>query len=399
MTATAAPHVSTAATGHHLLGAASFRVLAGLAALGTGALGLGLIVAPERAWPNLLLDNFYLLSVSLVGVFFIAIHRLAKAGWPTVLQRVPEAMTAYVPVGAVLMLVMLMGVPTLYHWSHPEAVAADALLQAKAGWLNVPAFAMRLVVVVALWWWLGRRIVRVSRRQDESGAIAETAAGMRASAVFTVVFALTFTIASIDWIMSLEPHWFSTLFPWYVFSSVACGGVALLTALLILLRRRGYLTATNEHHVHDLGKWVFAFSLFWGYLWFSQYMLIWYANIPEESVYYVARSEGGWWALFVANPIINVALPLLLLLPAAWKRNETLLFWVCVVIVAGHWLDLYIMVMPSATPAGPRIGPLEVAAVVGLGSLFLVLFDRAFRRAPMYPRGDPYFEESVHHHG
>ncbi|MHC4971154.1 MAG: hypothetical protein ACYTG3_02355 [Planctomycetota bacterium] len=365
-----------------------------LALLGAVAFVVGVYTARERAWHNLLLHNFYFLSLSMMGAVFIAVQYLAKAGWPTLIRRVPEAMVAYLPAGGALMLLLGFGASSVYHWAHP---GDDAILEAKAAFLNPTGFLVRMVVVLALWLWLARRLVRYSRRQDATGAVGWTHRSVRASAIFIVVFALTFSLAAIDWVMSLEPHWYSTLFPWYVMSSVFVAAVALIAVLVIVLRKHGHLPGVNRHHLHDLGKYIFAFSVFWGYLWFSQYMLIWYANIPEETTHYVQR-QGGWHWLFWVNLGVNLFVPLLCLLPLKSKQNDRRLLVLSLIVIAGHWLDIYLLVMPSLLPAGPSLGWLEVCIGLGVVSLFFLFFHASLRRAPLVPAKDPYFEESLNHH-
>lgn len=384
-------------TGHDIISPRQRRIVMLIALIGAVVFVVALTQQPERAWRNLLLHNFYFTALSLMGAIFIAIHYLARAGWHTVIRRVPEAMTAYLPLGGLLMVAFMIGGISLYPWAQPEVVAHDEILQAKAGYLNTGAVLMRTLVYFACWIFFARSLVKRSKEQDETGDVALTARNARTSGVFAVVFAITFTFATIDWLMSLEPHWYSTLFPWYVTSSVFVSALAMIALLVIVMRKRGHFPDLNEHHLHDLGKFVFAFSVFWGYLWFSQYMLIWYANIPEETTHYAIRT-GGWWALFVINPIINLGLPFILL-PAANKKRENLLMVVLLIVIAGHWLDIYLLVMPSFLAAGPSIGWVEIGIGAGIASLFLLSFDRAIRGASLIPKGDPYLQESLHHHG
>lgn len=208
--------------------------------------------------------------------------------------------------------------------------------------------------------------------------------------------AATFTVVVIDWLMSLEPHWLSTLYPWYVFAGSLAGGTAVLTLFVLALASRGTLPV-NPHHLHDLGKYVFAFSCFWGYLWYSQYMLIWYSNLPEETSHYVLRLSPVWKPWFLANLFINCAAPFLLLLPAAWKKSRRLLALACIVVAFGHWMDVLLLVVPAVCPEGPLLGIAEVGGGVGFAGLFVLVVDAALRRAPMVPLRDPYIIESLHH--
>lgn len=369
-----------------------------LAAVGAVFFLVALKTAPQKALAHLLLGNVYFLMLAAAALVFIAIQNLAGAGWPTLFRRVPEAMTAYLPAGAAVMLVVLAGSHSLYHWAHEGAGVHDAVLHAKAGYLNLPFWTARTALALLLWWAFARAIVRNSRRQDQDGDLEHTRKNKRLSAAFLVVFGATFTLASIDWVMSLEPHWYSTIFPWYMFGGAFLQALAAITLLTVLLHRRGLFPEFNEHHRHDLGKYVFAFGVFWAYLWFSQFLLIWYANIPEESVYFAARSSRGWLAVQALSFLANFLVPAGLLLRARAKKDDRTLVAACLSVCAGRWLDLYVMVLPAVSAAAR---PHWVAAPVflGLAGLFVLLFDRAFDSAPPVPAKDPYLVESLHHHG
>lgn len=365
--------------------------------LGFVLFALGLAVDAPRAWRNLLLNNFYLLAISLMGTVFVAIHYLVRGGWATVLRRIPEALVGYLPVGSALMILLLVGLPSVYHWAEPHAMEHDAILEAKSPFLNAPFFIARMFFYLGVWYGLSRAIVRLSLRQDTSTDLGLTERNVHISAIFIIVFGLTFSLASIDWIMSLEPHWYSTLFPWYVMSSTFVASLALITIIAVVLQRNGTLPELNDAHMHDLGKYVFAFSVFWGYLWFSQYLLIWYSNIPEETAYYRARAT-GWYPLFALNPILNLGVPFILL-PEKNKKNPVVLLFVCAVIIVGHWLDAYLMIMPSLMTEGPQLGWIELGTGLGVTGLFLITIDRTLTRRHLLPKGDPYFEESLTHQG
>lgn len=374
-----------------LLGRRGVVTATALLALGAAAWGISATIDAPRAWGAYLIAAFLAISVALVGAFFLSIHAIARAGWCAVFQRVPESMAAYVLPGAILMGALAFGVHGLYHWTHP---GDDPILLAKRPYLNETAFLARLGGILVLWIALSWAVASATRRQGLDGRPA----GLTRPLAFVIGFAITFTVASVDWFMSLEPHWFSTLYPWYLFSSVLVAGVATMILLVAALRRRGVLPEVNENHLHDLGKYLFAFSCFWGYLWYSQYMLIWYSNLPEETTHYLARDDGAWGLLFVLNAAVNLGVPMFLLLPAAWKRHERYLSAMAALLIAGHWLDLYLLVMPVVHPEEPRVGLPEIGAAVAFGALFVLVFDRAIRRAPARPTADPFYEESVHHH-
>lgn len=371
--------------------------LAAFAAVGTAAFLAGLAFAPRRAWADLLLANVYFLGLSAAAVAFVAIQHVVRAGWPTLFRRVPEAMAGYLPIGAALMAAVWVGAGTLYHWAHEGATHHDAVLHAKAGWLNLPAWTARSAAALLLWWAFARALTLNSRRQDASGDLALTARNRGLSAAFLPLYGITFTFAAIDWIMSLEPHWYSTIFPWYLFGGCFVQAVAVTALLTLALRGRGLFPELNEHHLHDLGKYLFAFSVFWAYLWFSQFLLIWYSNIPEEAVYYAARGSRGWLILQGFNLALNFLAPAALLLRAEDKRTAGRLALAAAVLCAGRWLDLYIMTIPSLG-AGARPHWLDVPVFAGTLALFLLAFDRAFRSASPVPVKDPYLAESFHHH-
>jgi len=268
-------------TGNHLaympvkVSARLQRNLLSVVAVGIVITIVGLFVAPERTWANILLANYYLLSLGLAGAIFIALQYVSNAGWATAFRRVPEAMASTLPVSALIMLAILFGVHTLYEWSHPSAVATDKLLQAKADWLNVPFFSIRTVFYLAVWVGFAFAIIKHSRAQDSDGSIEHTLANRKLSAAFILIFGITFTVASMDWIMSLQPHWYSTIFGIYNMSGLFLNGLATMTVIVILLRQWGpFARVVTESHLHDLGKLVFAFSTFWMYIWFSESMSI-----------------------------------------------------------------------------------------------------------------------------
>ena len=375
---------------------ARWRLLAqGLAGVGLLAAVAGIAFSPARTWPSLLVGNVYLLSLALAGALFIGIHYLSGAGWWVVVRRVAEAMMAGLPVVALLVLGLFFGRHTLYPWAHPEALEHGPLPAGKATYLSTPFVFARMVVVLGVWVLLARAIRRASLRQDEDPALDHHRRLIRYSAVFVVFFALSFSVASVDWLMSLDPHWYSTIYAVYLFAGLLVSGLAVLTLIVLALRAMGPLTGVvTEEHLHDLGKLLFAFSTFWAYIWLSQYLLIWYGNLPEEVTHYLRRTRGPWSTLFFLNLIVNWAVPFLVLLPRAAKRHAGVLAGVCLLLLLGHWLDLYLLVMPESMGA-PVLGVLEVLLALGYAGLFLVLTSRALAEAPLLPRHDPYLQESL----
>jgi hypothetical protein len=362
-------------------------------AIGVVAASIGLVGDPQRTWPDLLLNGFYTIAIALAGVVFIALQYLCGAAWSAGIRRIPEAIMAPMPVAAVCMLSLFFG----RHWLYGASHAGPAMSAAKAFYLATPFFFGRMAVFVAVWAAFAWVIRRVSLQQDRDSSSRHHQRLVRYSALFVVAFALSFSLASFDWLMTLVPGWSSTIFAVYTFAGLLVGGVAAITLTVVLLRERGYLTGVvNENHLHDLGKLLFAFSTFWAYIWVSQYLLIWYGNIPEEITYYVSRTGPNWITLFLLNVVVNWIIPFLVLLPRASKRNPAILKWTAILILAGRWLDLYLAIMPQLVPA-PTLGVIDVLIVAGYAGLFFIVAARALARAPLVPIHDPYLRESLAH--
>ena len=360
---------------------------------------VGIAVAPERIWPNVLLSAMYFVGLGLAAMLFLAFLYLTSAGWSICLKRVVEAVASTLPWASVLVLVSLIGYDVLYEWSHADVVAADPILQGKSAWLNLPFFIARTVIYLAVWLLFYVGMIRTSRRQDETGGMAGYRKSTVLAAGFMAAFAVTFSLSTFDWLMSLQPHWFSTMFAVYNFSGAFVSGLSLITIVVILLRRSGPLQGiVSEHHLHDLGKLILAFSTFWAYIWFCQYMLIWYSNLPEEVTYYIGRHDGAWAVLSAANVLVNWLIPFLVLLPRTAKQNDSMLLRVCILLLFGRWLNLYLMIQPVFEESAPVLGLWEIAPVVGAVALFVIVLRRGLGAADLVPRGDPYLEESLHHH-
>ncbi len=369
-------------------------------AVGVLSLAYGFLggVETKRVAANLLLNNYYFLSLGLIGLFFVTVHTIAESGWQTSVQRVAEAMSAYIPVGGVLLLLffVLGGLHSIYSWTHSDHL--DAILLKKVAYLNEPFFYIRLVIFIGVWSALAHYVRKSSLALDRLGELKYFSKMKTYSAIFLVTYAITSVVSSWDWLMSLDPHWFSTLYGWYVFSSMLVSGFAMLILLIYVLKRMGYLDHVNDEHMHDLGKYLFGFSIFWAYLWFSQYMLIWYANIPEETVYFYER-HAHFSNVFYINLILNFVIPFLLLMTRQSKRVFTLLVPVSIIVIIGHWLDLYLMIMPGAVGGeGSGIGLLEVGLTIGYLGIFGLITFWSLTKAPLAPQNHPYFKESMEYH-
>lgn len=373
-----------------------------LMAIGLVAIAVALFVEHDhgtRFWSNFLLNNIYSLFIALCGMVFLAIHTLGMSGWQATIQRIPEAIMMYIPVGSVLMMIIVIGLwfdaHHLYHWVHPEP--DDVVLISKKAYLNVPFFSARTVVYLLAWslliyWWRNNSLAF-----DADGDLARFKRMMTIAGVFIVVFAVTSSMSAWDWLMSIDPHWFSTLYGWYVFSGLLVSGIAVIILLTLLLRRAGYLPQVNAEHLHDLGKYLFAFSVLWTYLWFSQYMLIWYSNIPEETIYFVQRLE-QYNTLFFVNVGVNFLFPFLALMTRNSKRIPIVLVVVSLVALAGHWIDYFLMVMPGIVGDGASIGFVEIGMSLGYAGLFLFVVFRALGKANIIPVNHPYLKESYEYH-
>ncbi len=362
-----------------------------------GALGLlvGFIFASTRAWAAVLLNGFYFLTLALGAMVFLSIYHVSNAGWSAVIRRIPEAMMNYLPFGAIAMLAIFLGRYRLYEWTHLSLAEASAGMKMKLAFLNTPFFFGRMVVILALWVLFAWLMVRESHKQDEDDSPRRTMRSKKLSAIFLAVFAVTFSLASFDWLMSLEAEFYSTIYAFYCFSGLFLSGIAAIAVLAIVLRRRGVLPQLNEDHLHNLGKLVFGFSTFWAYIWLSQYLLIYYANIPEEAVYYIRRTQtGGWKFFFLLNLFLNWLIPFALLISRRAKRSETLLLWACAIVLVGHGLDLYVMIYPalglSAVP-----GFIDLALGLGFAALFIWAFVKGLQKAAVLPKHDPYLSESL----
>lgn len=371
------------------------RFLLIVSVIGLITMILGLFLAPERIWPNYLIAFYYLTGLGLGAGMFVAVQYVANAGWSVALRRIPEAITATLPFAGVGAVILIFGIHTLYEWSHTTVVVGDAILQNKAAWLNEPFFIARTIGYFVLWIIMSRIIVRNSVRQDEDGDVRFTRRNVRYSVFFIITGVYTFCLASVDWLMSLQPHWYSTVFGWLNLSGMFLAALAAIIVIMVMLRHLGYSHVFTTEHLHDMGRLLMAFSFFWVYMWISQHMLIWYSNIPEETSYYIFRHFGGWGSLSFLNVILNWAIPFFLLLPKATKRSDKIMLWAAIVVLLGHWLDLYIMIMPSVFAAEPVFGFWEIGLFAGMLALFFFIVATALQKQNLVPVKDPYLIESL----
>ncbi len=373
------------------------RQLALATAVGVAVLVLWAVVSPARGWANLLLASYYLVTLGLGGAVFIALANVSGAGWNVAFRRVPEAMTGILPAAGVAVLAVLAIHLSQYAW-HPHGGGDPGTFWFKELWLEPGFFAARAVLYVALWIVFARILVGNSRRQDSLVLAPRTRVNTGVSAVFLFVAAITISLAGVDWIMALEPMWFSTMWGVYQFSGLVTATLAAMIVACILLRRQGVLQGIfRDDHLHDLAKLLLGFSCFWMYIWFSQYMLIWYANIPEETSYFIHRTHGPWAPIVIGSIVLNWIVPFFVLLPRRCKRSESVMLKVAVVVLVGHWVDLYVMVFPPLVGDVPVFGIPEIASAICVAGAFGLLFVRSFAAAEPVPRNDPYLSESLHY--
>jgi hypothetical protein len=343
------------------------------------------------------LANFmYFLSLSLGGLFFVLIMHLTRAGWSVTLRRLAEVVAwAVVPL-AVLAVVVLFGMHDLYEWSHAEAVAHDELLQKKQAWLDPTFFVIRIAIYFLVWGLLATYFLRQSRKQDESGDPSLTTQMEKVAAPGMILYALTVTFAAFDLLMSLTPHWYSTIYGVYYFAGCILGFFALAPVLIASLKRRGFLTRLiTPEHSHDLDKLMFGFVVFWAYIAFSQYLLIWYGNLPEETVWYSAREHDVWVWISVLLLFGHFVLPFLMLMSRYPKRKTVSLVIGAVWLLFMHWVDVFYLVMPNARPDGSPFRLMDLACLVGIGGLFLAIVMWRLGRTNLIPVNDPRLDEAL----
>jgi len=383
---------------------------------------VGLLFNADREFSNLLLMGYYFASVCAAGALFCAIQYAAQAGWSASMIRIPQAFVKILPIASIVLLVIIgagihfthnvvvngqtVAKPYLYaQWAtpgltDPKNPLYDSVIAGKSSYLNIPFFFARLIVFLGLYSLLGGLLVKYSLNEDEIGGMVNYKKSMTIAAVFLVIFGVTDPVFGFDTMMSLEARWYSTMFGWYNFAALWVSGLAVITLVMILLRQKGYFSWLTEDHMHNMGLFMFAFSIFWTYVWFAQFLLTYYANIPEESAYFYKRWEPQFKPWFWLNIIINFAAPFLALMARDYKRKANLLKVVCIILILGHWLDYYVMVMPDTVgPDGRGFSYEEIGTFIGFAGLFYYLVLTALSKfKSLVPKNHPFLEESLHHH-
>jgi len=368
----------------------------------------------KRLYTSIWINNVYFTGFAIIGVFFFALQYAAQAGWSAGIKRIPEAFGYWLPFAGILMLAFFfISGGDLFHWTHSDlyvegSATFDSIINGKKAFFfwplhETPGFpifwVVRLVVFFAIWYWLFIKMRALSLREDIDGGTEKWYKMRSLSAIFLVIFAVTSSVAAWDWVMSIDTHWFSTMFGWYVFASWFVAGLAFFTLITVVLKENGYLSIVNANHLHDLGKFLFAFSIFWTYIWFSQFLLIYYANIPEETVYFIERLQTGTYApFFYLNIILNFFAPFLLLMTRDAKRHMTFLKLVAIVILVGHWLDFWLMITPGVMNFDGAIGFMEIGVTMIFLAAFLFVVLGKLSKAPLVAAKNPMLSESLEHH-
>lgn len=378
---------------------ATIGFIAGIIGVGATLAGTT-IIDPVQAWGSYLFAYMLFLGLALGSLFFVILHHITASRWSVTLRRIAEGSMGTLPIFALLFIPMAFGFQHLFAWMNPEIVATDALIQDKAGYLNVTFFWIRAVSYFVIWTGLAVYFGRKSSQQDKGNGVAIMGTLKAASAPGLLLFGVTLTFAAFDWLMSLSPHWFSTIFGVYYFSGAAQGMYALLIVVAMLLQRGGLLRGiVTVEHYHDLGKLLFGFTVFFAYIAFCQYFLIWYANIPEETFWFTARWENGWAPLSVAMIFFTFVIPFFWLLSRNVKRHLPALFIAAIIVLIGRVLDIYWLVLPSLDfdSVGPQFSWTTITALIGIGGMYVGMLAWRLSRNPLVPVGDPHLRSSLVH--
>jgi len=362
-----------------------------------------------RFWAALLQNSVYFLLTVNAAMFFFCAVTLSMGGFILTFRRVTEAISASViPIGIITFIILMClvfgGHSTIYEWLDKSAVAKSEALSGKKGFLNPTFFTVWTVLTIGLWIGLGLKMRQLSRSIDDAPLSKEE--GKKYifkntvwAAIYIVWFALT--VASVTpwlWLMSIDAKWGSTMYSWYSFGSTFVSGLALITIFIIYLKNRGYLELVNQEHLHDMGKFMFAFSIFWTYLWFDQFMLIWYANISEETIYFKARLDGAYQGLFYMNFVINFIAPLLIFMKRSSKRNYGTVTFMCVLLLFGHWIDFYQMVFAGPFPDHVPMNLFDFGIALGFVGVIMWQTGQVLAKYPMLAKNHPFLKESIIHH-
>ena len=362
----------------------------------------GLVLYPQLTWANYLIVNYYFISLAMGGLFFFVLQNITQSGWSSAFQRVSEAMMLYIPISSVFFILLFFGIKAIYPWANDAIVASDPLLQHKSGFLNVPFFMIRMVIWFLLWSFFILKLRRLSMKSDlsdpsdEEGIMKLFRKTELYSKILIFILAITFSLSAFDWIMSIDAHWYSTIFALKNLVAAFLHGISILALIVFLLYRKGYFPFLNKYHLHDFARYIFMLSIVWGYFWFAQFMIIWYGNIPEETGYYYTRWQEGWKVLFFSEIALNWAIPFMLLLPVKTSRNMNVIIIVIILLIIGQYVDLFVQVIPGITGI-MKFGWVEAGLFLGYAGLFALIVATMLSKAKIIPMNHPYLEESLKH--
>lgn len=381
------------------------QILFGVGAFGLLASVIGYFLNEdlhEQFFFSYLVSFTFFTGISLASVFMVMFHHITKSKWGVVIRRIPETFGSYIWIWALAVIPLLIGMHDLYHWSHADAVAADKILKGKAAFLNPTFFIIRQVIYFAIWGYVGHKLYKASVELEKTGDWGITTLMRKVSAPAIPLFGLSIAFASFDWLMSLDPHWFSTMFGVYFFAISFQSFWAIMLIMVFFLQGKGLLKNTiGQSHIYDLGAWLFAFTVFYAYIAFSQFLLIYYANLPEETLWFYHRLEGSWKYIAYSLLIFRFALPFLVLLNREQKHRRNVLGFVATVVVVIHFLEIYWIAMPTLSAHGIHFSWMDVTTFIGLGGIFFGLFFRQFMKNSMVPENDPRMDECLektYHH-
>lgn len=365
--------------------------------IGLVAVIAGFLSNPERTWANILLNNVYFLSISIGAVMFYSIQFITQSSWSALFQRVPLALGVFLPAGAVLMLLLYFGLPDIYEWAVPGITETDKLIAHKEPFLNVPFYMSRIVLYFALWIPIWMILKKTAFKEDRQADLSLYRKSTHYSIVFIFLAVIFFSFAGMDWIMTIDAHWYSTLFGFRTMITSIYYGVAAVVLIIFFLRKQGFFPEMNQAHRHDMARYLFRFSIVWGYLWFMQFLILWYANIPETTVYYVPRFLGEWSYVFYGEFVLNFLIPFFVLISDDIGRKKGVLVAMSIMLLVGLWVMLFIQIVPGSY-AHLRFGFTEIGLWLGYAGIFLLLVGYMLSRSSIVPVNHPQLKESIHHH-
>ncbi|WP_317168596.1 hypothetical protein [Blattabacterium cuenoti] len=358
----------------------------------------------NQPWMSLYIGFFYFTTISLGSLFFLCIQNISKSGWSIVIHPVMEGVSSFLPYGGLMILIILflnaMGFIHLFHWmdlslenNNPTSFKYDKIIANKKLFLNIPFFLIRSIIYIAGWSFFYFRIKKISHMLNVTRSLIFYKQLNRLSVIFIIFFSITSILMGWDWIMSLNPHWFSTLFSWYVLSTYIVTGIGSITIISIYLKKKGYFPFFNENHLHDLSKYLFSTSLLWTYFWFSQFLLYWYGNIPEEIFYFIKREE-IYHSVHLWMIIPNFLVPFFGLMSSKSKTNPKIVFIVTCILLIGHYIDIYSLIAPDVKLSYPKFGLYEIGSLLLVGSIFSYILFINLNKKEFSFIGNPFFQES-----